>query len=248
MSVFVWYAGHQSIIWGAGLGITLLICVLHYSLLPTKALRPTAVSGGLVKRFTRGENFLHWLRLILFLTVAITGSLMVTTRLVHHIGPLHGWVGFILVIVSVINLINWRRDVLFQKFDLVWLRALGGYLSKSQHILPASRFNAGQKVFFWLIFTDIIALLISAVYMEQLGHHTEAARQLARAATAWGLHSLLGLLGIMMIIGHAYLSLFINPETARVLWDGYVDEQYTRQHHSLWMYSSSRYLGGGKRP
>ncbi|MGE5380787.1 MAG: formate dehydrogenase subunit gamma [Methylocystaceae bacterium] len=247
MNLLVWYASHQSAICGIGLGIAVLICVLHYRFFQAKACKPNADSGGLVKRFTRGENFQHWLRLILFITVAITGSIMVMAKPVHSpIGAWHGWIGFILVIISVINLINWRRDVFFHKPDLVWLKSLGGYLAETDKILPAGRFNAGQKVFFWLILIDIIALMITAIYMEQLGHHTETARQIARETMAWGLHSFLGLLGIMMVIGHAYLSLFINPETARVMWDGYVNEQYTRQHHPLWKYSSRRYLREGK--
>jgi len=95
--------------------------------------------------------------------------------------------------------------------------------------LPAGRFNAGQKAYYWALFIVIIGLLVSAIIMEH-GSHSPAGRM----ELFWCVHGLLGCVATMMVIGHGYLSLFANPDTTRVLWSGWVSKAYIDEYHSLW--------------
>lgn len=98
--------------------------------------------------------------------------------------------------------------------------------------LPAGRFNAGQKMYFWLMLLSLIALVVSFAFMEQGGHgpHSPA----SRLGFWWSIHGLSGCFTTVMVIGHAYLSIVANPQTARVLWDGTVCRRYALEHHSRW--------------
>lgn len=109
---------------------------------------------------------------------------------------------------------------------------MGGYLSRNKTHLPAGRFNAGQKMYFWLMLLSIMALVVSFVLMEHGGHgpHSPA----FRLGFWWSIHGLAGCVATVIVIGHAYLSMVANPQTARVLWDGTVCRRYALEHHSRW--------------
>ncbi|PID76392.1 MAG: formate dehydrogenase subunit gamma, partial [Deltaproteobacteria bacterium] len=46
-------------------------------------------------------------------------------------------------------LIIWFKDMLPAACDIKWILILGGYLSKKKVPVPAKKFNAGQKMWFW---------------------------------------------------------------------------------------------------
>ena len=52
----------------------------------------------------------------------------------------------------------WLEDAIFQAYDKDWVRKLGGYLGHKGHV-PAGRFNAGQKMFYW--FTAAFGIIMS---------------------------------------------------------------------------------------
>lgn len=224
------YAIHKAEVWIAVIPFTLIFCVVHYLCFGPK--RSESKNSGFVRRFGTAERIFHWATMITFLLMIITGMMQVLEEDQHHIGPFHGHLGAFLFILFLIDLIFWSRDALFKTYDLLWLKSMGGYLSRSKVYLPAGRFNAGQKIYFWLMLLSLIALVVSFVFMEHGGHgpHSPAVRQ----SFWWSVHGLLGCFTTVIIIGHAYLSIVTNPQTARVLWDGTVCRCYAEEHHSHW--------------
>lgn len=225
------YATHKAQVWTAVILLTLIICLFHYLCFgPEKS---KSAYSGFVRRFGTVERIFHWITMIIFLVVMITGMCQVLAGSgPHHIGPFHGNLGTVLIIIFLIDLVFWSKDSLFKSYDLLWLKSMGGYLSRNKLHLPAGRFNAGQKMYFWVMLSSIIALAVSAVLMEHGGHgpHSPAFRQ----SFWWSIHGLLGCVATVIVIGHAYLSILANPQTARVLWDGTVCRRYAEEHHSLW--------------
>lgn len=227
-----WYAHHKELVWVLAIVVPVLFCLLHYRLIGPHRTSETVPYDNVV-RFTGWERILHWISLVLFLIMIITGMAQVFGgQGPHMIGPIHGNLGRLLTLVGVLILIAWSRSTVFKNYDIVWMRSMGGYLSRSSVSLPAGRFNAGQKMYFWLMIFSIAFLVISAILMEQGGHgpHTLADRQSAY----WSIHGLVGCIATAMVIGHAYLSLLANPQTARVLWDGRVSREYAEEYHSKW--------------
>ncbi len=231
--MFSIYASHKTLIWIMAVLLPLLICVLHYLCARQKPVMSRSGTCGYIRRFNIREMILHWLVLLLFLTVASTGMMQIFGgAAAHHIGPVHGYMGLVLVILFIIGFSPWFKDAVFKGYDFAWLSSMGGYFSADQVHLPAGRFNAGQKIFFWLIFSALITLLTSTIAMEHNVHgpHSWASRQ----TLAWSIHGLTGCMATAMVIGHAYLSVLANPQTARVLCSGKVARSYAEQHHSRW--------------
>lgn len=225
------YAANKAGVWTAVILLTPTICLIHYLCFVPK--KGESKDRGFVQRFSPAERFIHWATMIVFLVIIITGIMQVLGGPgQHHIGPFHGNLSTVLLILFLIDLFFWAKDALFKDYDLLWLKSMGGYLSRSKVHLPAGRFNAGQKVYFWLMLVSLIALVVSAVIMEQGGHgpHSPAVRQ----SFWWSIHGLLGCIATISVIGHAYLSILANPQTARVLWDGTVCRRYAEEHHSRW--------------
>lgn len=229
--VIDFYAAHKMLMWIAAISLPLAGCLLFY-----KNFGPYTVSGKgigpgtLVRRFGIWEWISHWLMLLGFLTLAATGFMQVVPgTALDHLGPFHGWLGFIFFLIALITLLGWVPDALFKQYDWPWLLKMGGYLSHNPKPLAAGRFNAGQKVYYWSLLLVLIGLLVSAVGMEHGSHSLADGKELF-----WCVHGLLGGLATIMVIGHGFLSLLVNPDTARVLWDGRVSKAYTDKHHSFW--------------
>lgn len=225
------YATHKLLVWLVSIILAVGGCLVHYLCFgPHKVTVNRTTSVALVRRFWVRELISHWLMLIGFVILAITGIMqIVQSENIDPLGPFHGWLGAVFILISLITLISWVPDTLFRSYDWIWMRKMGGYLSRDHVSLPASRFNAGQKIYYWLLFIVLFGLMVSAIIMEQ-GSHSP----IGRMELFWCIHGLLGCLATVMVIGHAYLSLFANPDTARVLWSGTVSKAYIDEFHPLW--------------
>lgn len=233
------YAVHKEAFWTAVIILTPIACLIHYLYFGPRRSEPH--NSGFVLRFGIAERLLHWATMIVFLLAMTTGIQQILGgNGQHHIGPFHGHLGALLLILFLIEMAFWSRDALFKSYDLLWLKSVGGYLSRNNPHLPAGRFNAGQKVYFWLIVFSISVLVVSFVLMEQGGHGPHSPAD--RLGFWWSIHGLAGCLATATVIGHAYLSVLANPQTARVLWDGTVCRSYAREHHSRWTGSEERVL------
>lgn len=225
------YAAHKLLVWFLSIFFAVGGCLAHYLRFgPHDAAVSRTSSAAMVGRFGVRELIFHWLCLIGFGILTITGLQQIISGAAHSpIGPFHGWLGFIFFLLSLITLLGWLPDALFRQYDWQWLQRMGGYLSRNPKPLPAGRFNAGQKIYYWSLLAVLIGLLVSAIIMEHGSHSLTGRRELY-----WCIHGLLGCLAAFMVIGHGYLSLFANPYTSRVLWSGRVSKAYADTYHSLW--------------
>lgn len=182
-----------------------------------------------VQRFGVSERILHFLRMLAFIVVSLTGLIFVFGKGTPIFGITHGISGMIFVLISIITLLIWAKDNQLTSGDRVWLRQMGGYLSKNHIALPAARFNAGQKILFWI--TGVLSLslgITGAILLANL-HSPEL---WYRALAGW--HGIIAASLIALIIGHIYLSVFANPGTWRVLVNGKVSTEWARYHHPDW--------------
>lgn len=232
--LFSLYALNKAVFWILAICLPILICLIYHFHFKGR-LPKTSLSKPIrfIRRFNIREMISHWAVLLLFLLVIATGIMQIFAgESMHHIGPLHGYSGLLLLVLFLVNFTGWFKDMVFKSYDIEWLSSLGGYCSRNQAHLPAGRFNAGQKIFFWLILLALVALLISAIAMEHNSHGTHSL--VSRQSLAWSIHGLTGCIATAMVIGHAYLSVLANPQTARVLFRGTVEHSYAEEHHSQW--------------
>lgn len=116
----------------------------------------------------------------------------------------------------------------FEIFDLVWLKQVGGYFTGAYPILPAGRFNAGQKIWFVLLLALGFAVTLSGglVYFH------------AWTGPGWSVvfyivHTLAAVALSAGVIGHVYLTAVIHPHALPGMISGKVDRAFMEEDHSL---------------
>lgn len=140
----------------------------------------------------------------------------------------HIWAGVVFIVTTILGIAIWFKDAIFASYDKIWVRLIGGYLGYSGEV-PAGRFNAGQKMFFW--YTAIFGLIMSVSGVILV---FKDAFQLSTICLVSTVHNFVGFILIAGVLSHAYLGTIANPGTWRVLIDGFVTREWARHHHPIW--------------
>lgn len=192
-----------------------------------------------LRRFTFFERLVHWLVGVTFVFLLLSGlafsypSLFWLTALVGG-GPaartLHPWTGAVFSVALVLMFFIWARDMLLGRTDLAWLRAIKHYTLHERHAVPpADKYNAGQKVFFWVMVVFGFAHLATGIplwFPASFGSGFLAAMRFV--------HYFVTLPGGLLLIAHVYLGTVAYPGTAKGMLHGTVSRAWARLHHPLW--------------
>ena len=133
-------------------------------------------SGYRLVRFNGFERAVHWLTASTFIVLAITGLNLLYGRyfMPYLVGPdifawltlagkyAHNYLAFGFMIGIALMFVLWLIDNIPNHHDLVWLLKGGGVLMKGVHP-PAKKFNAGQKILFWLVILGGTSLSLSGL-------------------------------------------------------------------------------------
>ncbi|UEM04448.1 formate dehydrogenase subunit gamma [Skermanella rosea] len=202
-----------------------------------------------VRRFNGLERFAHWITAVSFLVLALTGLNLVFGRyiLIPLLGPeafttltvygklAHNFVSFPFVLGIVLMLLVWVRHNIPDATDLAWVKAAGGLFSKGKHP-AAKKFNAGQKMIFWLVVAGGGVVAASGYVLLFPFYVTDVAgMQLAHLV-----HAVLSVLLIAGIIGHIYIGSVGMEGAFDAMGSGEVDVNWAREHHSLWLEEEAR--------
>ncbi|MBJ2149994.1 formate dehydrogenase subunit gamma [Paracoccus sp. IB05] len=116
--------------------------------------------------------------------------------------------------------------------DKIWFKnvvpVLAGDHSRKLRI---GKYNAGQKVLFWLIMSSILVLLISGLIMWRAWFAEYFPIQVLRLAIL--AHSVAGIGLILLILGHIYLAIWVRGSITGMV-TGYVSKRWAAQHHDRW--------------
>ena len=190
-----------------------------------------------IKRFSVFERFLHLTVVVTFLFLGFTGlafsfegwrwmQLVFGENLTPRVW--HTWLGYIFGAGIVLMLIRWWRDALFTRSDIGWVKKMGGYLG-GHALVPAERFNAGQKLYFWTVIFGGGLLTASGVVLAFADNLS-----LEVVLISAILHNFAGMFGVAGVMSHIYLSTAANPGTAQAAFAGWVTKGWARLHHPLW--------------
>jgi formate dehydrogenase subunit gamma len=201
-------------------------------------------SGRRIVRFDGLERFTHWLTATSFVVLGLTGlNMMYGRRLLlpllgadgfasmTHYGKLaHNFLSFAFVVGVLLMLVLWFRHNLLDKTDIAWLKSAGGLFTKGKH--PAAhKFNAGQKLLFWLVVLGGLAVAVTGyILMFPFSVTDMAGMQLAHL-----IHAILALVLITAIIGHIYIGTLGMEGAFDAMGTGEVDLNWAKEHHSLWV-------------
>jgi formate dehydrogenase gamma subunit len=236
---FTTNAFHQQIVSpyvGPLIMIVVFLIVLHYHSYGPKRI-PFDPFTDEIPRFSRFERAVHLLRLLAFVILSVSGLIMAFNLQLWQqllFGPpqrlldFHIWSGVVFIVTTVFGLWLWLEDAVFESHDKEWVRLLGGYLGHKGEV-PAGRFNAGQKMFYW--YTAIFGIVMSITGVMLI---FKSSFQLSTNCLTSTLHNLIGFFLVAGVLAHAYFGTIANPGTWRVLVDGLVPREWARHHHPNW--------------
>jgi formate dehydrogenase subunit gamma len=233
-------AYRQALRWAGGtvLASTLLLLAAHFAVYGTHHVRPT---GLVVRRYDTREIVLHALLALAFVGAWASSTYLVLAKYVFGYSEaelpvplgrassavhLAAGLAFLLSLLALGRI--WWRSMRFEPHDAAWLRALGGYFSRHRSLLPAGRFNAGQKVWFRL------ALLVGALVALSGGLlYYPALFGPGAGIVLFIVHTALGVLLSAAVVTHVYLAAFAHPCALRAMITGTIDEACLREDHPL---------------
>ena len=203
-------------------------------------------TGRKIERFTPFERSAHWANAIAFSILAISGLVMAFGQFVlrpvigttlfgyltYILKTAHNFAGPVFAVSLIVVMLTFIRDNMPAKGDLNWLLKGGGMFSK-EHV-KAARFNAGEKVMFWggVFFLGLI-VVASGLVMDKLVPGLSYERSTMQIAHM--VHAVATVLMMVMFIGHIYLGTIGTEGTYQGMKTGYVDENWAKYHHELWL-------------
>ena len=213
-------------------------------------------SGRVVVRFNALERFVHWMTATCFIILALSG-LNITfgkSLLAPVIGLdafaawsqwakyAHNYLSFPFTIGVVLILLLWITGNIPNKIDAEWVKRGGGIVGNDHP--PAQRFNAGQKLIYWVV---VLGGLASAVtgYLLMFPFY---ATGIEGMQTAQSIHGITAALFIAIMLGHIYIGTIGMEGAFEAMGEGTVDENWARQHHALWLEEEQRKGPAGATP
>jgi len=141
---------------------------------------------------------------------------------------LHLWAGYVAAVSCACIAVVWAKKMLPEKGDREWLKGLGGYLGGKGHY-PAGKFNAGQKILFWIAVPVLFVLVVTGLIMGFC-----VGQRFPLQSVVYTIHDIAGLGMILLLLGHIYLGICVNPHSARTIFGGIVSSVWAKRHHSNW--------------
>jgi formate dehydrogenase subunit gamma len=203
-----------------------------------------------VDRYTAGARINHWITAASLVLLALSGlalfhpSLFFLTALFgggETTRAIHPWIGVVLFFGFLGLFLRFWRANLWKGDDGTWMRRLSDVLRGREEKLPeVGKYNAGQKMVFWLMSILIIVLICSGlvIWDQYFADYTTVGQK--RAAVL--IHALAAVMIICVWIVHVYAAIWVRG-TIRAMVKGSVTGGWAWRHHRKWL----RELVTGKR-
>lgn len=223
-------------------------------------------SDKTITRFAGVERFGHWLLASSFVILALTGLNVMYGRYVvlpvigadafawlTMVGKyLHNYLAFAFMAGLAMIFVMWVRHNLPDRTDVKWVLQAGGLFSKNLHP-PAKKFNAGQKMIFWLTILGGVSVsvsgwsllfpytthffggtfeLVNTVFGTELPAALSVLQE-QQLASLW--HSIMSVFLVCVIIAHIYIGSIGMEGAFDAMGSGQVDLNWAKEHHSLWV-------------
>ena len=198
--------------------------------------------GNYLLRFKEIDRILHWYVATVSIFLALTGLILLTGRVVlipvfgHEVFSViasaskegHNLFGPLFLLGLIGLLIRFVSKNFPAKGDLGWFLKAGGFVGGKHP--SAGFFNAGEKMWFWLVI--LIGLTISATGLILEFPFFGQDRPMMELAMV--LHGVGAVLLVAGVFGHIYVGTAGMEASLESMTTGYVDVNWARQHHDQW--------------
>lgn len=195
-----------------------------------------------IERYTEGDRVNHWIVAITFILAALSGLAMFHPAMFWLSnffggGPwtriLHPFIGVVVFAAFFSMMLRFWSYNKFEDRDREWLKQWRDVVANREDKLPeVGRYNAGQKLLFWLLVVCIAVLFVTGVLFWRPWFADAFPIWLVRLATL--LHSAVAAILIIVIIGHIYMGIWTKG-SIRAMVRGTVSAKWAAKHHRAWL-------------
>src|SRR5215831_12090767 len=200
-------------------------------------------SGHALVRFSAFERLVHWMTAACFILLAISGLNITFGKplLLPLIGPdaftawsqwakyAHNYLSFPFTLGVFTIFLMWIAWNIPNPVDVEWLKRGGGIVGHDHP--PADRFNAGQKMIYWIVVLGGAAVAVSGYILMFPFYGTN----IADMQVAQVIHGVTALLFVAVMIAHIYIGTIGMEGAFEGMWDGTVDVNWAKEHHRVWL-------------
>jgi len=231
----------QIIFFGILIGVP-AVFLIHYLIIGPKVF---SHAGKPIYAFSVFKRIIHLIAGIAFVILIPTGLMIVFGKylgggtLVEYAKHFHG-IATILFTVSIVPMfLFWFIDMLPTMDDVKWMFILGGYLSKEIKEIPAGKFNAGQKMWFWIATLGGFVMIITGAFMYFQDFDLGIAKSmglsqidLLRASAI--IHNVFAFAVMALFFTHVYMAALAIKGAIHSMITGYKEHDEVKYLHSSW--------------
>jgi formate dehydrogenase subunit gamma len=199
------------------------------------------MKSGEVARYTPAERVNHWITVVLFVLLALSGLAFFHPAfwfLSSFLGGgtwariLHPFIGVLIFVSFGLAALRYWGDNTIESYDREWMKHVGDFVNNRDANLPEiGKYNAGQKYVFWTMVLCVALLFLSGVALWRPYFAGYFGVPLIRVAAV--VHMLSAFFLIVAVIAHAYAAVWVKG-TVRAMTRGTVSHGWARHHHALW--------------
>lgn len=251
-----WRSFHETTLrWVGGIAVLGMLAALVAFYLTRGMVKIEAGrSGRKVVRFNQVERTIHWMTASCFVVLALSG-LNITfgkTVLLPLLGAgtfaslsqwgkyAHNYLSFPFSLGVALIFVMWVASNIPSRVDVEWAKRGGGLFGNDHP--PAYRFNAGQKMMYWIVVLGGVAAAVTGYLLMFPFYATDiAGMQLAQIV-----HGVVAVLFIAAMLAHIYIGTIGMEGAFEAMAEGTVDVNWAKQHHSLWLAREDAQAHGGR--
>lgn len=194
---------------------------------------------NLIVRYTMSERVVHWVVALSFLYVMFTGLALFWPPFfwlagVFGSGPVirvwHPIIGLVFAAALAVMFVRWVKDMFLDGEDRKWLAHVKEYATGEDRGVPeVGRFNAGQKLLFWLQLGSAVLLVLTGVVLWFPAYFGRTVRE-----TSFIVHDLAAIAAIGAVILHIYMGVFVTRGSWQAMTRGTISPRWAEAHHGRW--------------
>ncbi|HSH49599.1 MAG TPA: formate dehydrogenase subunit gamma [Halomonas sp.] len=194
-----------------------------------------------LQRYNANERSNHWAVALLFILAGLSGLALFHPALFwlsNLFGGgtwtriLHPFIGVAMLVLFAFMVMRFAGRNRLKARDRQWLSRWRDMLAKrDENLPPVGKYNAGQKVLFWVLVASMAVLLLTGIVIWRAYFSDFFAVGIIRFASL--LHAFAAFVMICAIIVHIYAAIWVKGSVDAMLY-GKVSRAWARKHHSLW--------------
>lgn len=220
-----------------------LVFLLHYLVIGPKVF---SHDGKKIYTFSIFNRIVHQIAAISFIVLVPTGFIIIFGatfgggEFVRSMKNLHGLASISFGIVVIPMFVMWVKDMFIAWDDIKWFAIVGGYLSKAKNPVPAGKFNAGQKTWYWMATLGGMVMILTGatMYFQDFNiamiNNLTGLSQIDLLRVAALLHALFGVGIVILFFTHIYMAVFAIKGAIHSIITGYKEEEEVKILHSSW--------------